>query len=182
MTEEQKVQLNEAPASVNFYGVTAAGWNIQVTLRDSDEMHLMARFADLVKWLESKQVHPKPVGQQPAGGGNGHSVPPPPAPVSQPAKPANPLAVKEQVEGVGAYDGVFDASELVGTMAGGKTYWKVKGGQFTKFGVTVWPEVLKDAGLATDLDPMQVYSLQGYKAFYVTKDEGKPDKVVKLEK
>ena len=79
------------------------------------------------------------------------------------------------------YD-ISEDFELVVTMAGGKTYWKVKGGQFTKFGVTVWPEVLKDAGLATDLDPMQVYSLQGYKAFYVTKDEGKPDKVVKLEK
>ena len=64
--------LAEAPASLNFYGVTQAGWNIQVTLRDVDEYALLDRFGNLVKKLEAWQVTPKAVGRQPEpSSGNG---------------------------------------------------------------------------------------------------------------
>lgn len=55
--------MDEAKASVNFYGVTKAGWNCQFTLRDDDENNLMLRFKDFVQFLNSAQVTPKQVGQ-----------------------------------------------------------------------------------------------------------------------
>lgn len=77
----------------------------------------------------------------------------------------------------------FDASLLVGSMANGKTYWKVQGGQFSQFGVTIWPEVLVEAGFfVDDLDPAQTYNLDGYIAHYVLNDKSKPSKIVKLSK
>jgi hypothetical protein len=69
------VKMTEAPASLNFYGVTQTGWNIQVTLRDVDEYSLLDRFGDLVKKLEKWQVSPKAVGKQPEGNGSQNTVP-----------------------------------------------------------------------------------------------------------
>lgn len=57
--------LPEAPASLNFYGVTQKGWNLQVTLRDDNEQRLFKRFAVLAEWMEEHKISPKPVGQQP---------------------------------------------------------------------------------------------------------------------
>ena len=60
------VQFTEAPASLNFFGITSKGWNIQITLRDENEAHLLERFAVLVDELGNKyHVTPKPVGAQP---------------------------------------------------------------------------------------------------------------------
>ncbi len=79
MTEQEKAKLAEAPASVNFYGVTARGWNMQFTLRDVDEFALMTRLGKfIIKLEEDFKIQPKPVGQQPASG----------AAPSQPAPPA----------------------------------------------------------------------------------------------
>lgn len=72
MTEETKVPpvpdgiFTEAPASVNFFGVTRKGWNLQFTIRDWDEVRLLSRFIAFTTYLEEKGVSPKPVGQQPA--------------------------------------------------------------------------------------------------------------------
>jgi hypothetical protein len=76
----------------------------------------------------------------------------------------------------------FESSQLAGSVHNGKTYWKVKGGRFSKFGVTVWPEVLEQIGIKTgSLDPRQAYDLDNYVCEYVEKD-GKPDKVVRFVK
>lgn len=59
--------------------------------------------------------------------------------------------------------------------------WVVCGGNYTKFGITCWPETLKAAGLMDTLDPMKDNSLDGnWEARYTSKDDGKPDKVVAL--
>ena len=167
MTEEQIAKLAEAPASINFYGVTGKGWNIQITLRDADEYNLMERFGKLTVWLDEHHVTPKPVGAQPG------------APKAEPA-PAQPEAEKANL-GIGHYDGIFDANELTCKIEDGQTYWKVRGGQFTKYGITVWPEVFKATGL--EFDPMKApYSLAGWKAAYIVGDEGKPKKVIALLK
>jgi len=153
----------EAPRSVNFYGVTKMGWNCQFTIRSVDNDTLLSDMGDLIKKLEALGVTPKQVGKQPD------------TPVSQNTPPPT----KQEAA---VYD-TFDAEELVGSMNKGNTYWKVKGGKFSKYGVTIWPEVLAEAGFNVDaLDPAQVYSLDGYEAMYITKEDGKPDKVVKLEK
>ena len=70
MTEQSNIPIlpsfTEAPASLNFFGITSKGWNIQITLRDEDEAHLLERFAALVDELGNKyHVTPKPVGAQP---------------------------------------------------------------------------------------------------------------------
>lgn len=73
---------------------------------------------------------------------------------------------------------VFDATELVATVNNGKAYWKVKGGPWTQFGITAWPEVLESAGL-TNLNPMETYSLTGWTAYY-TVDGQNRKKVTRL--
>jgi len=57
--------MEEARASLNFFGITGKGWNVQFTLRDDDEMALMERFHLFVQALEKAHVVPKPVGNQP---------------------------------------------------------------------------------------------------------------------
>ncbi len=74
----------------------------------------------------------------------------------------------------------FRAERLIGESKGGKTYWKVTGGQFAKFGVRIWPEVMEAAGIEVDaLDPAQEYEL-AMTAVYEEKD-GKPSRVILLE-
>lgn len=77
----------------------------------------------------------------------------------------------------------FQAESMEATVNKGKAYWKVKGGKFAKFGVTIWPEVLEDAGFNLDeLDTDSSYNLSGYVASYSLKEDGKPEKVTKLER
>jgi len=56
--------MEEARASLNFFGITGKGWNVQFTLRDDDEMALMERFSEFVQALEKAHVVPKSVGNQ----------------------------------------------------------------------------------------------------------------------
>ncbi len=88
----------------------------------------------------------------------------------------HPAAPVEQIAA-----GMFPAEEMKATIDDGKVYWKIRGGQYRKFGVIVWPEVLEAAGLK-DLDPLKPVDLTGYMAHYVTKEDGGPQKVVRLER
>jgi hypothetical protein len=72
-------------------------------------------------------------------------------------------------------------SEITATVSDGKAYWRVKGGEFQKWGIIVYPEVLEAAGL-TDLNPLKPFTETGWAAHYVTKEDGKPKKVVALIK
>lgn len=75
----------------------------------------------------------------------------------------------------------FKAENLTKSTEGDKTYYKVKGGKFAQFGVTVWPEVLAEAGF--DLDTLGgVTPLTGYTAHYILNENGNPAKVVGLER
>ena len=162
MTEE-KIPLPEAPASINFKVVDKDGFNYQITLRDFSENALMGRVKAIRSWLLENSFVPP--GKQSTGNGS-----PPPASVPPPST---------QPDG----DLLFEAELLVGSTSGDKTYWKVQGGQFSKYGVTIWPEVLDAAGFdASQLDATSTYNLNGYTAYYSLKDTGKPDKVVNLSK
>lgn len=71
--------------------------------------------------------------------------------------------------------------QMTATVADGKVYWKVKGGQFQQFGISVWPETLEAAGFDPEaLNPMKPVDLTGWTAHYITKEDGKPKKVVRL--
>lgn len=75
----------------------------------------------------------------------------------------------------------FEAETLVANVADGKIYWKVKGSIYRKYGVTIWPEVLEEAGLdPTKLDPVRPVDLKGWVAYCQLNDERNPQKVVKL--
>jgi hypothetical protein len=78
----------------------------------------------------------------------------------------------------------FVAEKLDVSLHNGKYYFKVIGGKFTKYGVTVWDEVLKAAGLQIDMsNPTNLPNIEGWRADYITKEkDGKtvPDKVTRL--
>lgn len=75
----------------------------------------------------------------------------------------------------------FLVDSITATVADGKAYWRVKGGEFQKWGVIVYPEVLAAADLA-DLNPLKPYTEAGLTAYYSTKDDGKPKKITRLER
>jgi hypothetical protein len=84
---------------------------------------------------------------------------------------------------------VIWAEQLVGSVNEGKSYWKIKGGQFKKFGISIYPEVLVSAGF-TSLKEGSIYDLTKggdgstvhYNAYFSTKTDGKPEKITKLER
>ena len=172
----------EAPFSDNFFYVDKHGFNHQITIRAETGATLLRNVEAAVENLLKRDALPRARGQQP----------PPNAPETQqassgaaqssaPTVPTPPVAQHP--------DGplTFEAESLVGSTSQGKTYWKVQGGQFKKFGVTVWPEVLTAAGFNMELlNPAENYNLLGYTATYLlnaeksTVDKVVPDKVVKL--
>ena len=77
----------------------------------------------------------------------------------------------------------FKAQSLVATMNEGKIYWKVKGGRYGKFGVTIWGETLAEAGFdVAQLDASKVYDVSAFTAHVWKNEEGKPTKIFKLTK
>jgi len=75
----------------------------------------------------------------------------------------------------------FAAEQMIATVADGNVYWKVKGGQYQKFGVSIWPEALEAAGFDPEnLNPMKPIDLTGKTAHFTVKENGKPKKVIKL--
>lgn len=89
-------------------------------------------------------------------------------------------AAVTQAHGATAVTQSFTAESLSATVDDGKVYWKVRGGMFKKFGVTVWPETLAAAGFDADLSPLKSHDLTGYTAVYVLNEEGKAQKVIQL--
>jgi hypothetical protein len=81
----------------------------------------------------------------------------------------------------------FEVESVKLASGGEHPRWTIKGGNFKKFGVTVWPETLEAAGMMEHLDPLKENKPQAtWTAYYVEKlnDEGKavPDKIVRLAK
>lgn len=87
---------------------------------------------------------------------------------SQPGAPANGQAS-------------FLVDRITATVDDGKAYWRVKGGEFQKWGVIVYQEVLEAAGLG-ELNPLKPFSESGLIAYYSLKEDGKPKKVTRLER
>jgi len=82
-----------------------------------------------------------------------------------------------------AGDEPFQVENIKLASGGDHPRWVVQGGNFKQFGVTCWPETLEKAGILGKLDPMKDNKPNGtWFAHYSTKDNGKPDKVVLLER
>ena len=79
-------------------------------------------------------------------------------------------------------DNTFISELLVCTITGGKKYLKVKGGKWLKYGITLWDEVAVAAGIPVGKLEGKEYALPGYKATFIRKADGNPQKITKLEK
>ena len=78
-------------------------------------------------------------------------------------------------------------ADTAGAAGGEHPRWVVKGGNFLKYGVTCWPEVLEAAGIAEKLDPLKENTPRGlWVAHYSERqtEDGRwaPDKVLRLER
>lgn len=62
----------------------------------------------------------------------------------------------------------FTADKLTVSMNDGKFYFKVMGGKFAQYGINVWDEVLKAAGLQFDpSNPATIPNIAGWRADYI---------------
>jgi len=190
MTDQlPEVEVSTEAASTNFYWTIGHEelFNLQTTVRGVlDAEQVSAHLSTVISALKEVVAHG---GHAKQVGASAYTKPAvlsdtPPTITTEAVPEAEPVPERVHIEGVGTYDDEFEAVELVGSSTGGKNYWKVKGGRFTKFGVTIWPEALKAAGFAVDkLDVSKTYRLDGYVAYYITTEkDGKvvPDKVIAL--
>lgn len=187
-TTDRLPEVNPEQASTNFYWTFGKEevFNLQTTIRgtltpEQIEAHL-ATAIEAMKAVATRHGHAKPVGYQaPAKPSNGNGAQAQTEAVTLPAG----VPVEAQTQGNGAIGAdetleTVPAESMAATMNDGKIAWKIKGGRFTKFGVTIYPEALKSAGYAPDdLDPRQVYNLTGKNAVILVKD-GKAKKVTRL--
>jgi len=79
-------------------------------------------------------------------------------------------------------DDTFITELLVCNISDGKKFFKIKGGKWSRWGVTAWDEVLTAAGIPVGKLEGKEYKLEGYRATFIRKDDGNPKKVIKLEK
>lgn len=197
----------EAPASVNFFGVSRKGWNIQFTLRDGDENRLMDRLAALMTGLDDLHIYPcdrygnrivyrengGPAAGGPPPGGPTAGAPPsgPSAPPSSGPPPASSTSPPPNGgNGTGEETVEFAADVLVAEMTStGTRRYRVKGSRWGKFGVVCWPEVAEPKLEAiTGWNPVQLEIAQDWnlKQYGITavcvKEAGKsgPSKVIDL--
>lgn len=74
----------------------------------------------------------------------------------------------------------YAALDLSAALLDGKVYWKIKGGKFSKHGLTLWPEVAAAYGIDLDgKDIRQTYPMNGWTVVY---SEGDPPRIEKLIK
>ena len=186
MTDEANWN-GDAPFSDNFHWVDTDDFRHQITVRANTGAQLLERIdaarTNLLKRGATPSGQSSPPQAAHNGSGQAQSAPPTLRVIA--ATAAHP-------EGAGAsHEGSlsFEAESLVGSTSEGKTYWKVRGGMFKKFGVTIWPEVLTKAGFdMEELNPATSYNLIGYTATYLlnaeksTPEKEVPDKVVALHK
>lgn len=187
---EPLLEVSPEELSTNFYWSCGKNeiFNLQTTVRGNpthDEIieHFESVKSALVMVVKNLEGHARQSGKQtdtlmPAQADAARNEATGKGPVSMPSKTnAQPSANHASTPALN-----FPADTLELSINAGKTYYKIKGGKFTKFGVTIWPEALEAAGWDTSqLQATEVYNLRGWTAHYVTKDDGKPDKVIRLE-
>jgi len=96
--------------------------------------------------------------------------------------PAHPAPRPELVAGPAAPSFLVDKIVATVDSEKDKIYWRVKGGEFQKFGVIIYPEVFEAAGLADRLNPLKPFTEPGWVAVYSLKENGAPKKVIRLER
>ncbi len=161
--------MHEAKGSWNGYFRSAAGNKEQFTLRQADneaDLEFLTRVSTFNADLQKKGWKPwsaDEVGQAKAA----------------PAERTEPISAGAEKS--------FPVESFSLAAGGEHPRWTIKGGNFKKFGVTCWPEVLVAAGVMEHLDPMKDNKPKGnWVAYYIEREneDGKqvPDKVVRVER
>ena len=176
---------NPEQASTNFYWTyetQSQVFNLQTTIRgilslEQVQAHIKSAL-EATAHIHSLGGLAKQVGK------NAYETPAATLPVPTPVD-----VIVTEMANVPASEGVvstqsdfYDTEKLLVTLTNGKKYYRVKGGMWMKYGVTVWDEVLVQAGIPVGKLEGKEYDLKGYKATFIRKADGKPDKVTKLEK
>jgi len=183
---ENRQSLPEAPASATVKVVnTTTQMEWLVTVRGYTRYELLQEIAETSKHLADAgfiafdaYVDQRRAERDTERSSKAANLPP----MAQPSAPPQ-GASGRQGQPAPAQRETFQAQTLGATTDKGKVYWKVYGGRFSKYGVTIWPETLQAAGYDVEnLDPAQTYNLAGYTATYVCKEDGKPSKVVELKR
>lgn len=166
--------MNEAKASFNGYFRSPQGNKEQFTLRQADEQSdkdFVVRVRSFVKLLAdngwTEWLRPESTD----------------ALENEKEETLSPRNDSHQTTRNGK---MFEVESIKLAAGGDHPRWVVKGGNFKKFGVTCWPEMLEAAGLEK-LDPLKENKPKGkWVAHYNERenDEGKwvPDKVLNLER
>jgi hypothetical protein len=168
--------FTEAPASFNIKAYNPDGFDVMLTLRSDNTTDLLTRASAALDWLKGQGFSPTRPSPRPQPAADD------PTPAQREAEfqamdnraPATPDPGEQ----------TFTAEKLAANITGGKTYWKVFGGRFLKFGINIWPEVLNLAcadsliNCDEDLDPTREYQLTGLTACYL--NDGKGQKVTRL--
>lgn len=148
--------MQEAPFSLNTFLLTEKGYHVQITVRAKSAEELIENAETVLKLAVGRwEAVPKPVGRQEA-------VPE--------ANEDNDKADFIEIEGGHIVlrfndDGTRKALYL--------------GGRYQKFGVRVWPEVLKTVGLSLDkLEQDKEYPVASVKVELT--EDGKPRRVTEI--
>lgn len=176
----------ERKLSTNFFvrlEVSGNIFDLQTTVRDAPtqaelENHVKAIQGMMILLVEQGGIS-KNVGTPPAGVTSTATVSVlPPAAQDGELPPPAAQGAPQQTD---VSELTFVTQKLKVTMSGNTKYFKVTGGKYSKYGVKVWPEVLGKVANCDLLDPID-YDFPGYLATYILDENGKPDKIINLEK
>lgn len=163
---DKPVQPSEAGFSTNLYLNHTASGRVQFTFRGAhagDWQEVMVTVHDFLAYMHQQGWLMDGEAQEAK---------------KSAVTPFDPEPVRTNLDGDGNEVKTFTADRLSVETKDGKTYYKVIGTPFTKYGVNVWPEVLEAAGIDGTAN------IAGWRADYVTKvtDKGQtvPAKVVRL--
>lgn len=130
--------LPEAPVSVNFRGTTTNGYDFMFTLRDWDEIRLLGRVIKFAIEVEKR------IGLSPPGGNSRGSQYSP----QQDATPSNDeVRLTSQVDASvieAPSVEMYAVTSLEYGFAGKTPRLKVRGGRYTKWGYSAYPEVIPE--------------------------------------
>lgn len=173
------------PCSLSLGGTTQRGYDILLCFRGYDVDQLMQQARQALgqwevygwggKYGRTQQVtYAEKMAEQPESPPQRTSHPPsPPTPPIPPSPPVPPQGL------------VFTVDRIEASFLNKKWYWAVFGPDMprsrVKHGVRIWEEGLKTAGLdPATMDPTNPPDLTGYLAHYIMKDDGTPDKIIRL--
>lgn len=125
--------------SATIFGITSKGWPASFTVYFEEGVNMAQRLAELTGDLEKLKVVPGVILRNPVGSTTPTTPTTETTPEPQKAPADRPATSQDH--------GEFDATEIIYTNSAGKEGYKIKGGIFSKFGISAYPEMLEGKGV-----------------------------------